>query len=151
MIIAFCGHSEILDRCAVKERLLRVLCEVASDGDCELYLGGYGDFDILGRECRAEYKRTHPEARLYFITPYLAEEYQRSRVDAVSGGYDGVIYPPIERVPYRYAIVHRNRWMVDAADLVIAYIDHGFGGAYKSFCYAKRRGKRIINLGKFEV
>jgi hypothetical protein len=40
--------------------------------------------------------------------------------------------------------------MIDSADIVIAYIDHAWGGAYKTYSYAKRKKKRIINLGKIE-
>ena len=32
------------------------------------------------------------------------------------------------------------------ADLVIAYVDRDYGGAYKALCVAKRKKKKIINL-----
>ncbi len=62
--------------------------------------------------------------------------------------YDSVVYPGIEDKPPKFAITYRNRYMIDKADLVIAYINHEWGGAYKTYSYAKRKGKRIINLGK---
>ena len=33
------------------------------------------------------------------------------------------------------------------AELVIAYVNFKQGGAYKTLMYAKRKGKKIINLG----
>ena len=40
----------------------------------------------------------------------------------------------------------RNREMVDRADLVICYIQHKEGGAYKTVQYALMMGKTVINL-----
>ena len=62
--------------------------------------------------------------------------------------YDSSVYPPIENVPMRFAINKRNEWMINQADLVIAYVDHTFGGAYKTLQYAKRKKKQIINLAE---
>ena len=67
-----------------------------------------------------------------------------------SGLYDVSIYPPLENVPLRYAISRRNEWMVNEADLVIAYIKNTYGGAYKSFLYAKKKGKTVINLAEIK-
>ena len=36
--------------------------------------------------------------------------------------------------------------MVDRADLVICYIEHNEGGAYKTVKYASEQNKPIINL-----
>ena len=51
-----------------------------------------------------------------------------------------------EHIPPRFAILKRNEWMIDNADLVIAYVDHRYGGAYKSLLFAQRRKKKIINI-----
>ena len=40
----------------------------------------------------------------------------------------------------------RNREMVDRADLVICYIEHKEGGAYKTVQYALMMGKTVTNL-----
>lgn len=63
-------------------------------------------------------------------------------------GYDVTLYPEIEDKPPKFAIVYRNRWMVDKADLVIAYVNYRRGGAYKTYAYAKRKGKTVINFGE---
>ena len=62
---------------------------------------------------------------------------------------DTSIYPPIENVPPRFAISKRNEWMMTNADLVIAYVNHNYGGAYQSLQVAKRRKKKIINICDF--
>ena len=38
--------------------------------------------------------------------------------------YDGTLYPPLETIPRRFAISHRNRWMVDAAGVGVACVLH---------------------------
>ena len=44
------------------------------------------------------------------------------------------------------AIQIRNREMVDRAELIICYIVHNGGGAYKTVKYASEQNKPIINL-----
>lgn len=36
--------------------------------------------------------------------------------------------------------------MINEADLIIAYVNHTYGGASKALEYAAKRKKRIINL-----
>ncbi|MEG1529959.1 MAG: hypothetical protein RR405_06335, partial [Clostridia bacterium] len=74
------------------------------------------------------------------MTPYIAEGYQtRLKWIIESKLYDEIIYPELEEVPYKFAISKRNEWMVDNADLVIAFVNHHFGGAYSTLQYAKRK------------
>ena len=65
-----------------------------------------------------------------------------------NGWCDSSIYPPIESVPLKFAIAKRNEWMMENADLVIAYVNRNYGGAYQSLQIAKRRKKKIINIGE---
>ena len=68
------------------------------------------------------------------ITPYLKN---LTKNDI----YDATIYPPIENVLPMYAIIKRNEWMVERADLIIAYVKYTYGGAYKTLNYAERKKK----------
>ena len=38
--------------------------------------------------------------------------------------------------------------MVDRSDLVVCYVDHESGGAYKTIQYAEKREKKIINVAE---
>ena len=93
-----------------------------------------------------KYKKLHPNVSLVFISPYLTIQYQRNQLKSNESLYDFIIYPELENKPPRFAIVYRNKWTVDAADLVISGINHQWGGAYKTFAYAKRKGKPIFNI-----
>ena len=56
------------------------------------------------------------------------------------------VYPPLERVPRRFAIARRNRWMVDQADVVVACVQRSWGGAAEMLRYAQRRGKAVLSF-----
>lgn len=61
--------------------------------------------------------------------------------------YDGTIYPEgLETVPPRFAISHRNRWMVENSRRVICYVAVGYGGACTAMQYAKRKEREVINI-----
>ena len=147
MIITFCGHSNCLFSDEEKEKLKQLLIkETRKNPPCKFYLGGYGDFDSLCLRTLRELKTDLPNIELLFITPYLDKNY--SKLELAKYYYDDVIFPPIENVPRKFAILKRNEWMVEQADLVIAYVKYSWGGAAKTLEYAKRKKKRIINIAK---
>lgn len=117
------------------------------DRQVDFYLGGYGDFDSFAHRCAKEYKKTHKSARLVFVTPYIGK-WLDSRREYLQGEYDEILYPPLEGVPYRFAISQRNCYMMDVADFVIAYVAVDFGGAYQALQYARTHGKVVINLAE---
>ena len=145
MIITFCGHSNFSFSDTTKDELKNLLIEkIRKNPTCKFYLGGYGDFDSLCLRALRELKIDFPDIKLLFITPYLDNNY--SKLQLAKYYYDDIIFPPIENVPRKFAILKRNEWMVDSADLVIAYVKYSWGGASKTLEYAKRKMKQIINL-----
>ena len=148
MIVTFCGHADFQKTPALSSRLLTLLAEHVGDTPAEFYLGGYGGFDSLAYEVASQYKKIHPQVSLVFVTPYLSVEYQRTHLAEAAARYDSILYPELERVPPRFAITHRNRYMVEKADLVIAYVCRERGGAYQAYRHALRKGKAVINLAE---
>lgn len=147
MIITFFGHSNCLFNDDIKKQLKNILLdEIIKNPISKFYLGGYGDFDGLCLRTLKDLKADFPEIELIFITPYLDKSY--SKLEFAKYHYDDVIFPPIESVPRKFAILKRNEWMVEQADLVIAYVKYSWGGAAKALEYAKRKKKRIINVAK---
>ena len=102
-----------------------------------------GNSQIWLRTLR-ELKKEFQNVELIFITPYLDKNY--SKLEFAKYHYDDVIFPPLESVPRKFAILKRNEWMVDSADLVIAYVKYSWGGAAKTLEYAKRKKVPIINI-----
>jgi len=151
MIITFAGHANIPSPALIKELVkAQIRNHITSAQAITFYLGGYGDFDeICACACR-ELKTEYANLELVYITPYMSLSEQRKTKEMQSSGlYDASIYPPIEHVPPRFAISKRNEWMMCNADLIIAYVNHSYGGAYHSIKMAKRQNKKIINICDF--
>ena len=149
MIITFAGHREIHKGINFKEKILSAIMENIKDRTVYFYCGGYGEFDNMCARIVYELKSENPGFKSVFVTPYISS----ARIAELQSDflYDEILYADLERVPPRLAILRRNEYMVDKADLVIAYVDFKQGGAYKTLTYAKRKGKQIINLGKIEI
>ena len=143
MTVTFCGHSTLSGTAPIRKWLLETTGALIAEGADFFYLGGYGMFDALAFEVMREQKRAHPHITLALALPYLDSKLS-------TDGYDEIIYPPLETVPKRYAIVCRNRWMVEMADYVVVYIEHDWGGAYKTYRYAKSKRKKIFNLAELK-
>lgn len=148
MIISFCGHSKFEQTKEAEQKILSILEKFVSDQPAELYLGDHGEFDSFAFYCCKKFKREHPNVSLVLITPYITPEYQKNHLAPKSSEFDGIIYPPIEDKPLRFAIVYRNRWIVDVSDIIICAVSHNFGGAYQTYRYAKQRKKKIINVAE---
>ena len=139
MIITFCGHKELYDEKEVRAWLERATENLIVNGAETFYLGGYGAFDRLAASVLAEQKKRYPQIELVLILPYLNRRKDISPCDSS-------LYPPLESVPKKLAIVRRNRWMVDQADVVVSYVLHSWGGAAMMLEYAKQKKKRIISF-----
>ena len=150
MVVAFCGHGDFLRSEEYERKLFDFLREKVGDGAAEFYLGGYGGFDCFAYDCCKAYQKTNPKVSLVLVTPYIHLEYQRNYLREQAKKYDDILYPEIEDKPKRYAIVYRNRYMMERADYVVAYITRTWGGAYTTYQYAKRKGKEIFDLANFE-
>lgn len=146
MIITFCGHADFQKTSEQETQLLSFFEKTIGDHKAKFYLGGYGLFDEFAYECCKKYKKTHLNVDLVLVIPYL--HFEKSKVNDYFEKYDETIYPPIEDKPLKFAIVYRNQYMIDAADLVVAHVTRSWGGAYRTLQYAKRKGKKIVNFIK---
>lgn len=151
MTIAFVGHSFVTSSNRVKEMVKeQIRNNIIEPESVICYLGGYGDFDdICASACR-ELKREYANIEAVYVTPYISlSEQAKIKEMQRCGLCDTSIYPPIENVPPKFAISKRNERMMISADLIIAYVNRSYGGAYKSLQVAKRRKKKIINICNF--
>ena len=54
----------------------------------------------------------------------------------------------LETVPPKFAIWHRNKWMVEQAAYVVVYVTRPFGGAARFAQMAKGKKKRVVALAE---
>ena len=149
MIVTFCGHRNLSDN-TISERLTdtitKLFLKAMTDNlPISFYCGGYGEFDRLAENVIDRVRNNFPNTRCekIFVTPYITQSYQY-RNEQMKQRFDDIVYPPIENVPYRYAIIRRNEWMIDSADIIIAYVKYSWGGAARTLEYAKRKKKTVI-------
>lgn len=130
MIVTFCGHRDFVKTDTTEQILTALLERYAQEND-ELicYCGGCGNFDGFAAEC--------------------VRQLNLERLGVMKKFYDDTIYPPLENVPKKYAIIRRNEWIVENADVVIACVKYSWGGATKTLQYAKRKKKAIEYLPTF--
>ena len=148
MIVTFVGHRTIGDYKEIFDKVKKyILCNFPYDEQICFYCGGYGDFDNLCAAVCMSIKKQRSGVEVVYVTPYMTLSHQAVMQQLIDGGvYDSVLYPPLENVLPRFAISERNKWMVDCADVIIAYVHRGYGGAYKTLAYAQRKNKKVINL-----
>ena len=139
MTVTFCGHRNISDYGCIKKKLQIVIEQLIYEGADKFYFGGYGSFDLLSANIVHSLKDVYPSIRSTLILPYLNREYYADL-------YDETVYPPIEGVPLRFAVLKRNEWMIEKSDIVVSYVIYDWGGAAASLKYAKRKKKRIISV-----
>lgn len=138
-IVTFCGHKEIVDTSTVRAAVDEILCGLVAEGADYFLLGGHGGFDSLAAHAVYDLKRDNPQIHSTLVIPYLNRDYDTKL-------YDDSTYPPLEGVPLKFAISKRNEWMVDQADVVVAYVKHSWGGAAATLRYAESKKKRIIRI-----
>ena len=142
MTVTFCGHGDFYGDEDAKRWLQETVEALILRGADDFLLGGYGGFDACAASVVWELKQQYPAIRSTLVLPYLD-----CAVDAAK--FDGTLYPPLEKVPRRYAISKRNEYMVNEADVVVACVTHDWGGAAATLAYARRKKKEIINYGNF--
>ena len=77
-------------------------------------MGGYGNFDGYCCQLLNELKKDYPKIEIVFVTPYVFENYYK--LNNAKNYYDYTLYPPLENVPYKFAILKRNEWIIDNSD-----------------------------------
>lgn len=134
------GHREIEESDGLKETLKKQLDELIHQGVGVFLNGGMGQFDRLCARAVYELKQEQPFIQQYLVIPYLTFHTSSPYL------FDEIIYPPLENVYFKRAIVERNRYMVDHATYALCYIRHTWGGAYQTYSYAKKKGLLLIEV-----
>ncbi len=136
----FIGHRDlpVFDNSKLKN-CIRALIE---DYGCERFLcGGMGNFDNICAQAVWELKQIHPHIQNHLVIPYLSFTVQNPFY------YDEIIFPAeLEGQYFKKCILLRNKYLIDHANAAICYIDHSWGGAYKTYLYAKSNQIRIFDL-----
>ena len=147
--VSFFGHRNIELGSEIENRLDSLLHEIITQREyVEFLIGRDGEFDLLVSSVikQAVAKYSCGNTSLILVLPYTKAEF-RDNEQSYLEYYDEVeICSASAQAHPKAAIQIRNRSMVDRSDMVICYVKHKSGGAYKTIQYAEKQGKRIINL-----
>jgi len=142
MIVTFCGHRQVNEREQVALWLTETIKMLIKEGANTFYLGGKGAFDLLAAQILRIQKKQNPFICSVLVLSYLNQTLHETEKEL----YDETLYPPLEGVPLRFAIVRRNQWMAEHADVLVAYVQHDWGGAAAMQRHAQRKKKRVIQF-----
>lgn len=150
LTVSLFGHRIIEDYNAVESKLYELLRIVMQNGsrEIEFLVGRNGDFDLMVASVIRKLKKEtgNDNAFLTLVLPYETAEL-RNNTESFENYYDSIeICEASADCNFKYAIVARNRDMVDRSDMVVVYVKNESGGAYQSLKYAEKNQKRIINL-----
>ncbi|HIR98787.1 MAG TPA: hypothetical protein IAB42_00180 [Candidatus Coproplasma avistercoris] len=146
MTVTFCGHRDFR-KTSASEKLLSELLEGYAQRNERLvcYNGGSGNFDLFAAECVKNLQKRFTNIRNCLVIPYIYPEFLE-RINILNEYFNETFYPPLERVPLKYAIIRRNEWMIDNADVLFACVRRSWGGAAQTLEYARQRKKIIEYL-----
>ena len=135
----FFGHRDCPD--TIYPRLKNCIEDlIVNQGVGCFYVGHQGRFDALALRALRELQAAYPIIKHYVVLAYLPQKEMPYPTEET-------LYPEgLESVPPRYAITHRNRWMLAHADCVITNVAAPVGGAAMAKKEASRKGKTVIEL-----
>lgn len=105
------------------------------------YIGNNGNFDRMVIGILKQLKETYFHIKYFIVLAYVPKERKQEEYELT------IIPEPIEKVPYKYAILERNNWMISKSDFVIGYAD-GIGKSNDFLKLAEKKGLVVINIAK---
>ncbi len=150
LTVSLFGHRIIEDYVTVEAKLYELLRIITQKGygEFEFLVGRNGDFDLMSASVIRKLKKETGNENVFLtlVLPYETAEL-RDNTEAFESYYDSIeICEASADCNFKYAIVARNRDMIDRSDMVIVYVKNESGGAYQALKYAEKNQKRVINL-----
>ena len=147
---SFAGHANIFNKEKIKVRLKNEIINLIENKNVTtFYSGGKGDFDWLCANTLKEIKKDYTFIKSYLVRAYMPTRKDSYEEDLYKQIFDSTIYPEIENIPRRLAILKRNEWMIDNSNFLISYVKYD-GGALKTLKYGERRNIEIINIAEVD-
>lgn len=150
MIISFFGHADFFESDGNENIFLNILNDLDIDDNSQFWFGGYGNYDRFAFNCCKKFLAAKKQCKTVYITPYIDGLFLNNGKN-ITLLYDEIVYPPLENVPKRFAIVKRNEWIIDNSDIIIFFVNRTFGGAYTCLKYASRKKKKYYNLANLQT
>ena len=144
MKCALTGHRELPEKFDVN-KLYDLLEQTVRDGYDTFYCGMAKGFDLLALDCLVSLGRKYP-LKLIACIPYLGQD--RKYTEKEKEKYTSLLEWCDEKKVFSTHYFNgccqtRDRYMVDEADIVVAYCTRDKGGTAYTVAYAKKKGKEV--------
>ncbi len=147
----FAGHRDMYDNKA-KDRVKSIAEELITRHNVdEFWIGNYGSFDSCCVSAIRELKKVYPHIEIDLVIPYLTKEINEYK-ELYYKKYDHILVADIGfNTPKTLHIIKANEYMVKNCQFLICYINHTWGGAAKTYSYAKRKRLQIYNVAPCSI
>lgn len=134
----FFGHRDCPD--TIYPRLKNCIEDlIVNQGVGCFYVGHQGRFDALVLKALRKLQPTYPSVKYYVVLAYLP-------LKAMPYSTEETLYPEgLESIPPRFAIAHRNKWMLVHSEYVIT-APSSIGNSRALHKKALRMNKAVINI-----
>ena len=137
----FFGHRDCPE--TIKPKMREAVIDlIENHGVTMFYVGNQGNFDRLVRSVLKEVTTAYPgesDTPLFLLTcPLPRQEWMIFLTQCCQMEF--------EKIPKRFVIPWRNKWMIDRADYVLTYVTRPFGGAAQFSALAQSKGKIIYGI-----
>lgn len=126
--VSFIGHREVEHHREVEERLTYIITDLLRTKEfVEFQIGRNGEFDTFAASCikRIQKDYGNHNSALVLVLPYPVAD-----MEYYEKYYDDIIIPEeAGKAHFKSAITKRNQWLVDNAEMLIAYVRRNKGGA----------------------
>ena len=146
----FAGHSDIHDE-TIKEKIyIEAERLYREQGVKAFWVGDYGAFDRYSASVIEKLKKKYPDITLELVIPYLTKRIICNKEHYHYFNNIIIADIPQNTLP-RVKIIKANEYMVNKCEYLISFIEHTWGGAYKTYMYANRKKHiEVINIGNLK-
>ena len=149
--VTFFGHRYVERITNIEYNLEEIIGTLLREKEyVEFLVGRDGEFDQIVASCitRCKKKIRDDNSSMTWVLPYPTADMTKN-IKEYEAYYDDIeICEASSKSHPKAAITKRNRSMIDRSDLVVCYVEHESGGAYKAMKYAEKIGKSFINIAK---
>lgn len=133
------SRSDIIEK--IKKQALRLIDEEGVD---TFLVGVKGAYERDAYNAVLRIKQDNPSIKIVFVASSMKEVNDEERY------FDSFVYPDRAAIGYkRWCIVHRNNWIIENTDFIIAY-NRFEGRAFEVCKRAKNKGVQVIELADMD-
>lgn len=147
-VCAFTGHRNLNSGGFDINLLDRVILDLIKTGTEKFICGMALGFDLAAAQSVIAYKKKY-NIKLVACIPCENQtdtfpEKSKELYNYIRGKCDEVII--LAPQYYKGCMQERDRFMVDSCDVLVCYLRKNFGGTFYTVNYAKKKGKKIIEI-----